>query len=281
MTPSGDVPMDADDVDGLRELLLRVRQAEDERLRRDWNRSLPFGDALFDRWERARGLGFGDGASIYDSALVYGEVQAGEQTWIGPYTLLDGSGGGIEIGSYCSISAGVHIYTHDTVMWALSGGRADRRTAATRIGDRCHVGAQSIVAAGVELGTQCVVAANSFVNRSFPGATIVGGHPPSYSAVCALTATTSCSTTPRRPTGPSGPDEAFMCGITGIVCADRRPASPVIVRRMTDALEHRGPDGEGYCVHESVAFGHRRLAIIDLSAGAATSRWPPPTASSR
>ena len=78
---------------------------------------------------------FGDGASIYDSALVYGEVQAGEQTSIGPYTLLDGSGGGIEIGSYCSISAGVHIYTHDTVMWALSGGRAERRTAATRIGD--------------------------------------------------------------------------------------------------------------------------------------------------
>ena len=56
-----------------------------------------------------------------------------------------------------------------------------------------------------------------------------------------------------------------MCGITGIVCADRRPASPVIVRRMTDALEHRGPDGEGFCVHESVAFGHRRLSIIDLS----------------
>ena len=56
-----------------------------------------------------------------------------------------------------------------------------------------------------------------------------------------------------------------MCGITGIVCADRRPASAVIVRRMTDALEHRGPDGEGYCVHESVAFGHRRLSIIDLS----------------
>ena len=56
-----------------------------------------------------------------------------------------------------------------------------------------------------------------------------------------------------------------MCGITGIVCADRRPASPVIVRRMTDALEHRGPDGEGFCVYESVAFGHRRLSIIDLS----------------
>jgi acetyltransferase-like isoleucine patch superfamily enzyme len=169
--------MDADDFDRLRALLLRLREVEDERLRRDWNRSLPFADALFDRWERARRLGFGEGASIYDSALVYGAVRVGEQSWIGPYTLLDGSGGGIEIGSYCSISTGVQIYTHDTVMWALSGGRAERRTAPTRIGDRSHVGAQSIVAAGVELGTQCVVAANSFVNRSFPDATIVGGTP--------------------------------------------------------------------------------------------------------
>jgi acetyltransferase-like isoleucine patch superfamily enzyme len=177
MTPSEREPPDADDVSCLREQLLRLREAEDERLRRDWNRSLPFGDALFDRWERARRLGFGDGASIYDSALVYGDVGVGEQTWIGPYTLLDGSGGGVEIGSYCSISAGVQIYTHDTVMWALSGGRVERRTAATRIGDRCHIGAMSIVAAGVELGTQCVVAANSFVNRSFPDATIVGGTP--------------------------------------------------------------------------------------------------------
>ena len=177
MSPPEHPSTDADDVGRLRALLLRLREAEDERLRRDWDRSLPFGDALFDRWERAHRLGFGDGASIYDSALVYGAVRVGEQTWIGPNALLDGSGGGIEIGSYCSISAGVHIYTHDTVMWALSGGRAERRTAATRVGDCCHIGAQSIVAAGVELGTQCVVAANSFVNRSFPDATIVGGTP--------------------------------------------------------------------------------------------------------
>jgi acetyltransferase-like isoleucine patch superfamily enzyme len=177
MTPPEHPPTDTGDLGALRELLLRLRAAEDERLRRDWDRSLPFGDALFDRWERARRLGFGDGASIYDSALVFGAVRVGEQSWIGPCALLDGSGGGIEIGSYCSISAGVQVYTHDTVMWALSGGRAERRTAPTRIGDRCHVGAQAIVAAGVELGTQCVVAANSFVNRSFPDGTIVGGTP--------------------------------------------------------------------------------------------------------
>lgn len=56
-----------------------------------------------------------------------------------------------------------------------------------------------------------------------------------------------------------------MCGITGILHFDGEPASPVILRRMTDAIAHRGPDGEGCYVEGSLALGHRRLAIIDLS----------------
>jgi asparagine synthase (glutamine-hydrolysing) len=56
-----------------------------------------------------------------------------------------------------------------------------------------------------------------------------------------------------------------MCGIAGYVNLDGRPASPAIVKAMTDALAHRGPDGEGQLVHENAALGHRRLAIIDLS----------------
>ena len=43
---------------------------------------------------------------------------------------------------------------------------------------------------------------------------------------------------------------------------------------MTDAIAHRGPDGEGQFVDGPLAFGHRRLAIIDLVAGRPTSRWP-------
>lgn len=56
-----------------------------------------------------------------------------------------------------------------------------------------------------------------------------------------------------------------MCGIAGYVNLDGRPASPTILKAMTDALAHRGPDGEGQMVHGNVALGHRRLAIIDLS----------------
>lgn len=163
--------------DELGEALRCLYEAGDEALRARFYRSLSFADGHFDRWERAKRLGFGDGASIYNSALIYGDVTVGAQSWIGPYVLLDGSGGGLSIGRYCSISAGVQIYTHDTVAWALSGGTAEAARGAVAIGDNCYIGSQSIVARGVTIGQRCVVAANSYVNSSVENDQIVGGSP--------------------------------------------------------------------------------------------------------
>ncbi len=160
----------------LRVLQMAYLEREAE-LKQKFNRSLPLADALFDRWERARRLGFEEGSSIYNSALVYGDVKVGAHTWIGPYTLLDGSGGGVTIGDYCSISAGTHIYTHDSVFWALSGGKVPKRTGAVAIGNCVYIGSQCIITAGVRVGSRCVVAANSFVNRDVPDGMIVGGSP--------------------------------------------------------------------------------------------------------
>lgn len=56
-----------------------------------------------------------------------------------------------------------------------------------------------------------------------------------------------------------------MCGIAGFINRRKEPASAPLLRRMTDSIAHRGPDGEGAFVEEHVALGHRRLAIIDLS----------------
>lgn len=56
-----------------------------------------------------------------------------------------------------------------------------------------------------------------------------------------------------------------MCGITGIFNLNGEPVSPVILRNMTDALAHRGPDGEGFYTDNCIGLGHRRLAIIDLT----------------
>lgn len=56
-----------------------------------------------------------------------------------------------------------------------------------------------------------------------------------------------------------------MCGIAGVLNLDGQPASPAILRKMADAIAHRGPDGEGYYTDGPVGLCHRRLAIIDLS----------------
>lgn len=56
-----------------------------------------------------------------------------------------------------------------------------------------------------------------------------------------------------------------MCGITGFIHLDGTSASPSVLQKMTDAIAHRGPDGEGQWIEGNTALGHRRLAIIDLS----------------
>lgn len=59
-----------------------------------------------------------------------------------------------------------------------------------------------------------------------------------------------------------------MCGITGILHFNpQRNIDSFVLRKMTDTLYHRGPDGEGYYVKQNVGLGHRRLSIIDLSTG--------------
>jgi len=56
-----------------------------------------------------------------------------------------------------------------------------------------------------------------------------------------------------------------MCGIAGVFNLNGEPVSPVTLRKMTDAIAHRGPDGEGFYIDSFVGLGHRRLAILDLS----------------
>jgi asparagine synthase (glutamine-hydrolysing) len=58
-----------------------------------------------------------------------------------------------------------------------------------------------------------------------------------------------------------------MCGIAGIVDVTGRPVDGALVRAMTTAIAHRGPDGDAVVCHGSTGLGHRRLAIIDLVTG--------------
>ena len=56
-----------------------------------------------------------------------------------------------------------------------------------------------------------------------------------------------------------------MCGIAGYCNLNGEPVSAGLLKRMTDIIAHRGPDGEGQYTDGPVGLGHRRLAIIDLS----------------
>ncbi|MGH7210984.1 MAG: asparagine synthase (glutamine-hydrolyzing), partial [Acetobacteraceae bacterium] len=59
-----------------------------------------------------------------------------------------------------------------------------------------------------------------------------------------------------------------MCGLAGIFTLDAtRDVDEGLLRRMTTALAHRGPDGDGFLIEPGIGLGNRRLAIIDPRAG--------------
>ena len=95
-------------MDGVLESVRSLYHTLRSLMRERWQRDLPLDEPLFDRWERAKNLGFGEGTSIYHNSYVYGDIKVGMNTWIGPYTLLDGSET-LLIGDYSSISAEVHM----------------------------------------------------------------------------------------------------------------------------------------------------------------------------
>ncbi len=64
---------------------------------------------------------------------------------------------------------------------------------------------------------------------------------------------------------------ASMCGIAGIYAVDGRPIEHHMLKRMGDAIAHRGPDGEGFFIDQgqpSLGMVSRRLAVIDVQGGA-------------
>src|SRR5579864_8460146 len=58
-----------------------------------------------------------------------------------------------------------------------------------------------------------------------------------------------------------------MCGIAGFATTHPHSYADSVIERMTAAIAHRGPDGTGYYRQPQVAFGHRRLSIIDVAGG--------------
>jgi acetyltransferase-like isoleucine patch superfamily enzyme len=162
--------------DELAQAIRALQTALSAEMRATWDRDLPLGELLADRWERARSLGFGEGSSIYAESYVYGQVRVGTGVWIGPYTILDGSGG-LSIGDGSTISAGVHIYSHDTVLRTLNGDKQPIERKPVEIGAHVYIGSQAVIVSGVTIGDMCVIGTGSLVNRDIEPNTIVAGVP--------------------------------------------------------------------------------------------------------
>jgi len=56
-----------------------------------------------------------------------------------------------------------------------------------------------------------------------------------------------------------------MCGISGIINKNNKSVEELLIHQITDIIAHRGPDSSGSYLYKNIAFGHRRLSILDLS----------------
>ena len=143
-----------------------LQELRDEKFQKH-HRHVALGDLLADREETAKFYGFGQGTTCYDNVLILGDVSVGKNTWIGPNVILDGSGG-LQIGDFVSISAGVQIYSHSSVAKSISLGGQEIKKESTRIGNGVYIGPNSVIEMGVDVGEGAVIGALSFVNQDIP-----------------------------------------------------------------------------------------------------------------
>jgi carbonic anhydrase/acetyltransferase-like protein (isoleucine patch superfamily) len=93
-------------------------------------------------------------------SVILGDPEIGEDTWIGHFTVLDGSNG-LKIGRGVSIASGVHIYTHSTHLLTALG--KPKLTGPVIIGDHVAIGANSVVHYGCVIGNRSVVGSLSML----------------------------------------------------------------------------------------------------------------------
>lgn len=149
-----------------------------DEMREKYNRVLPSGELIFNRFDKANYLNCGKNSSVHDTCAVYGGgVCIGSNVWVGPYTILEGSNADLTIGDFVSIDAGVMIYTHDSTKYYVSGGKNPFDKGPVTIKNNTVIGTMSMVGCNVTIGEHCVIGAHSFVNQDVPDFSIAAGVP--------------------------------------------------------------------------------------------------------
>jgi len=123
-----------------------------------------------------------DGVKIAKRCSIYGGpenlLEIGENSYVGMNAIINGFAAKLKIGNNVSIAQNVNIMVDSGPNASPSMQKIfPLEKGPVTIGDNCWVGASSIIMPNVTLGEFCVVAAHSYVNKSFPSFSIVGGSP--------------------------------------------------------------------------------------------------------
>jgi acetyltransferase-like isoleucine patch superfamily enzyme len=154
----------------------KLRDKMATQMRMKYDRMLPLDEMLLDRWKKAELLGFGEQTSVYENVYVYGKPKVGKNVWVGPFVVLDGTGG-LTIGDGCDISCGAMIFTHSTHLRCVSKRNMDVEKKPVKIGNYVYVGSGAIVLPGVTIGDNSVIGAGAVVSKNVPALSVVMGVP--------------------------------------------------------------------------------------------------------
>lgn len=139
-------------------------------------------DVEIDTSSTVNNVRIGDQVKIAKRCSVYGSpdyiLEIGGGSYVGMNSVLNGFAEKLIIGGNVSIAQNVNIMVDSGPNASIVMQRVfPIEKGPVNIGNNCWIGANSIIMPNVQLGEFCVVAANSFVNKSFPAFSIIGGSP--------------------------------------------------------------------------------------------------------
>ncbi len=109
-----------------------------------------------------------------------GNVEIGQDVWIGPFCVIDGEYDKIVLGNGVNVSSGAQILTHDTAKRCVTNriyNKIDH--APTIIGNNVYIGTNAVILKGCQVGECCIIAAGAVLkeNMVVPPYSLVAGVP--------------------------------------------------------------------------------------------------------
>jgi acetyltransferase-like isoleucine patch superfamily enzyme len=135
-----------------------------------------------DKSSNINNINIGDDARIAHSVRVFGAeehvLELGKGSYVGPNCFIDGFNAKVKIGNFVSFAPNVHLISGSGPNASLKMQKVFPIVKGeVTIGDHTWIGANVVIMPNVTVGKCCIIAVNSFVNKSFPDYSIIGGTP--------------------------------------------------------------------------------------------------------